>query len=374
MGLAFLPLAGIENDEALFAVVFYEPMGGGYAYRLGHTKLPLMILSYLGTVKSWIYQPIYRLFGIGVASTRVPAVLAGATTIWLFYRILFRVAGQRAAVIGCGILATDAVYLLTSTFDWGPVVLQHVLILSGVLLLLRFWEHRGEAAFAGGFFLFGLALWDKALAIWILSGMALAALLTLSREIFPLVKWRRASIAAVSLCTGALPLILFNIHTKGGTFNGTAVFDPGDLPRKATILADTLRGSGLLGYLTPEDWQTPHPHAPNGWLEWASADLAAQTRHPHQSLQLIGFVFSLFLIPLTRGSALRAILFALIVLLAGWLQMALNANTGTGLHHTILLWPLPQAIMAICFADVSRRLGRVGLPMAAAVTGVLIGS
>jgi Dolichyl-phosphate-mannose-protein mannosyltransferase len=373
-GFAFLPLLGIEADEVLFANAFYEPRGGGYVYRLGHTKLPLMILSYLGTLKSWIYRPIYRISGVGVASTRVPAVLAGAASIWLFYRLLERVAGRRAALVGCALLATDAVYLLTATFDWGPVVLQHVLILSGLLLVIRFWQDSDERALGWGFFLFGLALWDKALAIWILSGMGVAALLTLPRQIFDAMTPRRLGIAALSLCLGALPLILYNIHTRGGTFFGNARFAPRDIPEKVVVLADTLRGSGLLGYFSPEDWQTPRPHAPQGWLERASAALASGTGHPKQSLQLFGFVLSLALIPLARGPALRAIIFALVTLLVAWVQMALTAGTGTGLHHTVLLWPLPQAIMAISFAETSRRLGRAGVPVVAAVTAVLMGS
>ena len=35
-----------------------------------------------------------------------------------------------AALIGCGLLATDAIYLLTSCFDWGPVALEHLLLLQ----------------------------------------------------------------------------------------------------------------------------------------------------------------------------------------------------------------------------------------------------
>src|SRR3974390_2291498 len=64
-GLAFLPLLGIEADEALFANILYKPHGGGYTYRLGGAELPLMVLSYLGALKSWIYGPIFWGFWAG---------------------------------------------------------------------------------------------------------------------------------------------------------------------------------------------------------------------------------------------------------------------------------------------------------------------
>ncbi|HEY7389905.1 MAG TPA: glycosyltransferase family 39 protein, partial [Bryobacteraceae bacterium] len=371
-----MPLLGIENDEALFGNVFYEPRGGGYAYHLGRSHLPLMILSYLGTLKSWIYKPIYGLLGIGVTSTRVPVAVLGAASIWLFYRLLDRIAGRRAALIGCGLLATDAVYLLTSTFDWGPVALQHVLVLGGALLLVRFWQRRDKSgdklALAGGFFLFGLALWDKALAIWVLSGMAVAALVTLPKQIAQVTTWRHVGIAGLSLVVGAFPLILYNIHTRGGTLHGNAVADTAGAPAKVGALADTIRGSGLFGYLSPEDWQTPQPRTKGDWLERASTKVASASRGPYRSLQLYGLLLAVLLIPLARGAALRTLIFFLVTFAVAWVQMALTAHAGNAMHHTILLWPLPQAIMAVSFASASRRLGAAGIPAIAAVTATLM--
>ena len=52
------------------------------------------------------------------------------------------------------------------------------------------------------------------------------------------------------------------------------------------------------------------------------------------------------------------------------MEMALTANTGASVHHTILLWPLPQAIAAISFAGASQRVGRAGLRVLAAALAV----
>jgi hypothetical protein len=51
--------------------------------------------------------------------------------------------------------------------------------------------------------------------------------------------------------------------------------------------------------------------------------------------------------------------------------MATNANTGGGVHHTILLWPFPQLVVAVSFAAASRRLGRAGIPTVAVVTAAM---
>src|ERR1017187_10971147 len=98
-------------------------------------------------------------------------LVAGAVSIWLFYLLLKRMAGERAAVIGCTLLATDSLYLLTTCFDWGPVTLQHLLLIGGLWLLLRFYQEHTEGSLAGGAFLRGLGVWGKRLAARGVSGM-----------------------------------------------------------------------------------------------------------------------------------------------------------------------------------------------------------
>jgi len=69
--------------------------------------------------------------------------------------------------------------------------------------------------------------------------------------------------------------------------------------------------------------------------------------------------------PLARGPDLRAILFALIAIIVQWAQMAITEGAGGSVHHIILVWPLPQMLIAVSFAAASRRLGRFGRPVAA---------
>src|SRR5258708_33367033 len=93
----------------------------------------MMVASYAGTLKTLIWWPLFALFGTGVWTLREPAVIGGAATIWLFHMLLRRIAGERAAAVGCVLLAVDPLFLLTSCYDWGPQVLQHLLLVGGVL-------------------------------------------------------------------------------------------------------------------------------------------------------------------------------------------------------------------------------------------------
>lgn len=364
-GQAFIPLLGIENDEALFANALYDRAPA--LYSIPGLGIPLMSITYLGALKAWIYAPIFRLFGAGVWQLREPTIIMGAVSIWLFFLLLRRVAGMRAAVIGTCLLATDSDYLLTVCYDWGPVALQHLLLIGGVLMAVRFCQTGKSRALAGGFFLFGLAMWDKALAIWLLSGMAVASLAIYGQRVLSLFTIRRAAIATAAFCVGALPLIAFNVHSDLSTFRQNVVRETNAFPTKARYLAGALKGGGLFGYLEWENWQTASPHTPSSALGWTSVKLGDVAGHRRRSGLIYLLLAALLAAPLAGWASMRAILFGLIAGAIAWVEMAANANTGSSIHHTILLWPLPQAIVAISFAGASRKLGRAGLVAIAAV-------
>jgi len=370
-GLAFLTKIGIENDETIFVGAFLKPYGGAYTIRIGHSRIPLMVMTYIGTLKAWLYRPLMSIFGTGLVTLRLPMLLAGVAGVWFFYRLLYRIAGLRAAIIGCTLLAVDSTYLLTVCFDWGPVALQHLLLLAGLLLLVRFYQQGALPALFWGFCLLGLGMWDKALAVWMLSGIGVAAMLVFPGRLLALASRKRIAISIVGFTLGVLPLLVFNLENEWATFRGNVSRDTSDIPGKARLLIETAKGDGLFGWMFDEQWQTPAPHAPRGIVEQASAKISSLAGHPRRHALFYAFLLAVLLTPLARGEALRAILFALVAMAVAWVEMAANANTGGGVHHTILLWPFPQLVVAVSLAAASRRLGRAGIPALAVVTVVL---
>jgi 4-amino-4-deoxy-L-arabinose transferase-like glycosyltransferase len=366
--MAFIGSLGIEADEALPAAPLYRPQYWYYAWRLGHARIPLMLMSYLGTLKTWIWRPVFHFWGTGVWALRFPALLAGAASIWVFYRFLRATVGPRAALIGCAVLAADSQYLLTTVFDWGPVALQHLLIGAGLLALVNFHRSGKSLWLAAGCFLFGLAVWDKMLALWMLSGLAIAALVTLPRQL------RAAWIASLAFLAGALPVALSGIHDHFAALRENAGRSVDELPGKIAILQHTIDGQGLFGYMFAEDDQTPAPRPAVSWPARLSYRVSERFGHPRRSWQVYACLLALALAPLARGRDLRAILFALAAMAAAWIQMATTRGAGGSVHHTILLWPLPAMIVAVSFAAASRRLGRAGLPAVAVMLALVAGS
>lgn len=373
-GVLFVPHLGVQNDEALFASPLFAPKDWFYRIRLFHSDIPLLLMSYLGTCKTLIYKFLFQWFGVSPESTRIPMVLAGAGSVWLLWLLLRRLSGQRAALVGCALLTSDSIYLLTTCYDWGPVALQHLLLLAACLLVVRFHQERREGSLFAGFFLAGVAVWDKALALWMLSGICIACILVARRAVLENVNRRRIGLAAAGFCLGASPFLIYNVTHGFATLRENAGRDFSDIAGRARQFENTLDGQGMFGWLVEEDQNTPSPHRPSGPLERLSDEISSLAGHPRHSLMFYGLLLALALAPLARGADWKGILFAAVALAAAWIQMATTKNAGGSVHHIILLWPLPAMIVAISLAAASRRLGRAGLPAVLAVTVLLAGS
>ena len=371
-GAALVPYVGIQSDEALFSEPLYTQVARQFRIRPFHDNIPLMVMSYVGALKTWLYAAIFALWKPGVWSLRLPVLLAGAATIWLFYRLLDRAVGARAAVAGAALLATDTTFLLTTTFDWGPVALQHLLLTGGMLLVLVGYQDQSRKKVGWGFFLFGLAMWDKALFAWMLSGIAIGCAVIFPRQLRRMLTVRNATVAAAGFLAGALPLIIYNVRTPWATFQGNTVFSTDELAVKVRVMKLTMDGSSLFGYLVHDEWAL-HRQSPETPLERASVAIRNAVGPWRSGLLFWTFVAALLLAPFWRPNH-RLVLFALIAMAVAWVQMAFNKNTGGSAHHVVLLWPFPQMVVAAALASATARLKRYSRPVLAAVVVVVCGA
>lgn len=362
VGSLWISEVGLQNDEALFSAGMYPPFGPS----------PSMLMSYVGALKSYVYLPIFKVWPPSAASVRFPALVLGGLTIWLFYLLLKRTLDTRTALAGTALIATDTSFLLTSRWDWGPVVLQHLCLAGGVLAVVLYTRQRRLVWLFVGFLAFGLGLWDKAIFAWSLVGLGVAAVAVFPRRTFAALSWRAVAVASLGLATGAAPLILHNLKYDFVTFRQNAGFSSEILGYKARLLLSALDGSGLIGgSIVRDDFEQPIRQPDGVWKRgFVATSLAIGSPRKNWQLYLLGL--SILLLPFVwRTSARSAFLFALIYSAVTWAQMAFTHNAGTGLHHPILIWPIPHLGIAAVLAAASRRIGRAGLPLLAGVVGVI---
>lgn len=358
-GCLFVPYAGIQNDEALFAAGLYDQHGIAYQVTIRKLRIPLMLMSYLGTLKAWIYAPLLRIWTPSPLSVRLPMLLLGAATLGLFSLLLRRIQGDTAARIGYVLLASDTTYLLTTCFDWGPVALQHLLLVSGALGILVFYHNSQVVCLALGSFFFGLAVWDKALSAWVLVGMGLATVVVFPRELLRRLRPRHVLVGTLSFSLGALPLLLYNVQYRFETLHQNARFDSGDLSGKTHLLRSTLDGSGLFGYIARDDAQGA-VRQPSPGMEQASVWLSRTAGEPRYGYLHYALGASVLLLPwLWFTPARRPAMWAFLAGLTAWLQMLFTRDAGGSVHHVVLLWPLPHWLVAVTLAELWRRVPRL---------------
>ncbi|MFB3779756.1 MAG: ArnT family glycosyltransferase [Bryobacteraceae bacterium] len=370
-GLAVLPYPGIQNDEALYATSIYHPEYNAHPLVAFKQRIALMSMSYVGSLKGWIYAAVLRFWTPSAYSIRIPSLLGGTAAVWLFFLLLRRLGGTRVAVAGTALLAADTCFLLTTCFDWGPVVLQHLFLVAGMLSLVRFHQDRAPAALLPGFIFFGLALWDKALFGWSLVGLAAASACVFPRLLFRYLKWRNLVLAAVGFGIGAFPLILWNARSNMATLRDNASWSAQGALDKFVIVTSTADGSGLFGYISNAD-TAPRPREPRTALERLSVAVNGAAGRPHHSLYPLVYIAALVLLPFLWSSPARdPMLFALVFTAVTWLQMAFTQNAGGSVHHAVLLWPIPTLFAAFGLGEFSRKLKRLGKPLLAAAVAVV---
>ncbi len=373
LSLNMISYAGIQEDEALFSIPFYSPIPSEYKIRTSHHDIPLMVMSYVGALKTWIYWPLVQWFGPSVWTVRLPVALAGTITVFIFYYLIRNLGGPRAAFAafaGALLLATDPVFLLTNTYDWGPVAIEHILLLGGCYLVLRFANDNSRIwHLVFGFVCFGLALWNKALFVWALTGLTVAALTTCWHEIGQCLTPRTAGIAVASFLFGALPFVVFNLRADNATVSENAHLDLDHLPSKWLQLERAADGSSLFEFMVDEDADAP-VKPPYTWR----GRLAEHIRRIFGEHRETGF-FSVFGVILACGPLWwrsRAARFSLVFLVVAWSMMAVTRNAGGAAHHDILLWPFPILFAVSALAQIPWRWLAVSAAAAMVLANLLV--
>jgi hypothetical protein len=261
------------------------------------------------------------------------------------------------------VLATDSMYLRTTCFDWGPVALQHLLALTGLALLLKFISTGKLSTLFWGFFWFGIALWDKALFLWLFGGLAVAAAVVYPRELWSRCSTKNLGFAAAGLILGALPLVAYNLVSNFDTFRSNSSFSLSQFPSRLHALRITWDGEILFDYMVHAPWAPGSARKPETALEKVSERVHSFfgfRYHYYNGLEP-AFWLALALVPMlwfTSGSwgqdrrrARKTLLFCSIAFAVAWLQMAITKDAGLGAHHVTLLWPLPHWFLAVAFVE-----------------------
>lgn len=367
IGLLFLPRLGLEYDEVGFLRIIFHPETALFSARIAHHLYPLMEMSYVGAVKIWLYWPLLKLWHPNVYVIRVPVLILATLTILLVSETIRQRATARAAVFTGALLATDITFLLCSTFDWGPVVIQNFLLSAALYLLLV--QRAKIFGYPLAAFTLGLALWDKAIFLWIFVGLCLSGLVfgfpVLRRE----VNLRRLLVAGLAFTIAIYPLIVYNVKRKNQTLGNNAHFTAGEVRSKFTSLEHALNGVAFHEFLSDRS-------APAKFI--GDAELRSRQRDSTftpSNWRLLAFSGLLAAgIACAKPGGRRVILWLFIAAVLAWLQAAFTIGAGGFVHHVVIFYPALFIAIGLATEGIADTLGHYGMPFVIACGLLLCGA
>jgi hypothetical protein len=364
--LIFLPMPGLQEDEMLFALPFLNHRPAQYHWG----SAPVMLMDYIGALKTWIYWPIFHFLPIGAWSVRLPVCLLSLVTLWLFADLTRRVAGAQAALFAAAILATDAPFILTNAFDWGPVCLLLLSTLTLLNLLVRYAETRSPVQLATAFLIAGLATWYKAFFLVMPASLLCAWLVVYRSKLRNTITRKATATAILSFCIGAAPLIAFNIRSPLATLTASRYLPDIAAGEKLLMMARTLQGRSLEHYMFRS--------APGETIQLTGAPIGDLARswisttnfHPGSALfGMLGLAL-LALFFLRESPRFRSLCVAWLAATITFVWMLFYRDAGAGPHHSVLLYPAPQFIVAVTAVALGERFSSRHL--AAIVTAIVV--
>ena len=128
-----IALPGLNVDEVLGV---RPAVGGPVARRI--FGIPVLTISYIGALKSYIYFPIFALFGGSPETIRLPTIFISLLTLALTFklsRLHFRPSYSALLVL---LMAADPIFIFMSKVDYGPIVLMMFFKMLALYFFFRF--------------------------------------------------------------------------------------------------------------------------------------------------------------------------------------------------------------------------------------------
>ncbi len=182
LSLHMIARPGLDSDETLFvnAATLQAPVPGNPGhYLLG---IPINIISYVGGLKSWIYAPIFSVFGTSAATVRIPVVLIVSGSLLLVYLAVRDLVNRPVALLAVVLLAFDQSVFWFTRNDVGPSALEFALKCAALFCVARYWERRTLRWIVLLLVVLGAGLFNKLNFIWFVNAVVLISVVVVIRH------------------------------------------------------------------------------------------------------------------------------------------------------------------------------------------------
>ncbi len=355
--LSNLDLPGLQYDEVLFANAALGNLDGSFVTwetTVAGYRLPVMLMPYLGAVKAYLYYPIFKLCGPGVAAVRLPVILLGLVTLIFTYALVRQTLGTCTALVGVVLLASDPTFIFMQKTDWGPIALMMALKVSSLYFVFR-WLNQGEALWLGvACFLMGVGVFDKVIFVWYVAALAAALPLCFWSSFKERLTIKSCGLALLGFLAGCFPFIFFTIKTQGDSLTNPNLFHLSrlqDFMLRWNVLIGTLNGTAVYNFFNNELLQNLAPllRRENGAGLRSTLAAVGETIAHNGTFQVAALILSILVFAvLLKKSRLQfssSVLFYLF-LFASMIAMIFLTPGATGIQHFVSLYPFSHLLIA----------------------------
>jgi hypothetical protein len=172
---------GVQYDEMQFGNIATGGKTGAFVWYSFH-GVPLLMMSYVGALKAYLFYPIFKIFGVSIYSIRVPMVFFAALSLCFFYSSLKIFFNRKVAVLALLFICLDSSFASFTRYDVGPTVIELVCkIFVLYFFALSLVKKEKKCLFLIYLFLL-LGLFNKLSFIWFVNGFFAAAIISFWKD------------------------------------------------------------------------------------------------------------------------------------------------------------------------------------------------
>lgn len=366
-GVPRLDEPGLQYDEVLFVnAAIGADRDTFVSLRAPVLDVPVMVMPYIGALKSWLWAPVFAIGGVSPWTVRLPSLLIVAATIAVTYAWSARLFGAATAIVTAVLMACDPAQLMHARIDWGPTSLMGLfkaLLLLGTMQWLHDGARRGLwlAVVAAA-----LGLFDKLNFVWTVVAIAGAAITCYGATLRRQARTHRGASRAAAVAFGLVALA-FGAYTRTYLPMGEQWVGLAEIPDRLLVVRS------LLGFITRGDDVF--------FVVYRQMLPAAEQ---HATIVFGGLAVGVIggLMRGGMGNRLRGLAFLGVAQVLLFVQIVVTRQA-TGPHHAMMMSPLGlvtiAALLSAPFDDPgnvpSRRLARAVMAttiLAIAGTGLLV--
>lgn len=167
-----LKYPGLQYDEVLFVNAALGGIGDDKSFIYKEFfGIPVFLMQYIGALKSYIYYPIFQIFGVSVYSIRIPTILISIGSLTIIYIAIKKKLNHQLANLIVLLLSLNAVFINLTRTDVGPNTIEFFLKSISIFILLNFRNYKTLFVLT---LIFLLGVFNKLNFIWFVNAFLFA--------------------------------------------------------------------------------------------------------------------------------------------------------------------------------------------------------